>query len=847
MKLLAIDGNSVLNRAFYGIRPLTTKEGINTNALVGFTNILFKLLRDISPDAVAIAFDVSRKTFRNEKYDQYKATRKGMPAELAEQLPYIKEILTLMGYTVLGVEGFEGDDLLGTLSKGCNSEDSCIVATGDRDCLQLINDNVSVCLLKNQGHEIYDHDKVLAEYSITPHQIIDLKSLMGDSSDNIPGVKGIGEKTAISLIEKNHSLENLYENIDNIEATPRIKNLLKEHKADAFMSYSLATICCEVPIEKDPTAYVKKPTESEKLTELLTKLELMSLLKKLSTEQDFTSAPAKKPLAKANETPVLCDQKASDIINLINDKVYIHFDETATALNIDGKVYCLNAFEQDTLIKAIAEKNVAIYTNKAKPLVKHIRELADCDINLAFDLEVAAYLINPDQKSYDITSLCSLYLAIDADPEDSLLTAKMLPMLYDVLYERLKSEEMLSLFLEIELPLTIVLADMELEGIAVDKPALEKFGGELYTAIEELKEKIFAQSGEVFNINSTKELGTVLFEKLGLPAKKKTKTGYSTNADVLEDLFDMHPIVPLILEYRQLTKLHSTYVVGLCKVIGDDSRIHTTFNQTETRTGRISSIEPNLQNIPVRTKLGSELRKFFVSREGYTLVDADYSQIELRILAHIANDSNMINSFLQGADIHSNTASQVFNCPIEELSSTLRSRAKAINFGIVYGISAFSLSKDINVSVAEAKEYMNAYLRTYSGVKNYMESVVTQAKADSYVTTLYGRKRPLADINSTNKLIRAFAERVALNAPIQGTAADIIKLAMVRVHKRLLKSDLDAHLVLQIHDELIIEAPAMQAEQVKALLKEEMENTAKLAVPLTVDVHEGKNWYIAKG
>lgn len=847
MKLLAIDGNSVLNRAFYGIRPLTTKEGINTNALVGFTNIMQKLLRDIAPDAVAVAFDVSRKTFRNEQYDQYKATRKGMPEELAEQLPYIKEILTLMGYTIIGVEGYEGDDILGTLSRGCTGEDTCVVATGDRDCLQLINDNVTVCLLKNQGHELYDHARVVEEYSMAPAQIVDLKALMGDASDNIPGVKGIGEKTAIALIGKNHTLAKLYENIDAVEATPRVKALLNEHKSDAFMSYSLATICCEVPIETSPATYIKRPSDSEKLTTLLTKLELINLLKKLSIEEDFVAVDSQPTLEKVAELAVHHEQKAVDVIKLITNHVYIDFAETTTSLNINGAIYCLNAFEQNALIAHLATANTAIYTNKSKPLVKRMREVDGCKLNLAFDVEVAAYLINPDQKNYDIQTLCSQYLSLESDSEDTLLTTKVLPQLVEFFTQELKNQDMYKLFLEIELPLTVVLADMEQEGIAVDKPALEKFGSEIFTSTTQLKEKIFSHSGAVFNINSTKELGVVLFEQLGLPAKKKTKTGYSTNVDVLEDLYDMHPIVPLILEYRQLAKLHSTYVVGLCKVIGDDSRIHTTFNQTETRTGRISSIEPNLQNIPVRTKLGSELRKFFVSREGYTLVDADYSQIELRILAHIANDSNMINAFLNGADIHSNTASQVFACPLNELTSTLRSRAKAINFGIVYGISAFSLSKDISVSVAEAKEYMNAYLRTYSGVKTYMDEVVVKARENSFVTTLYGRKRPLSDINATNKLIRAFAERVALNAPIQGTAADIIKLAMVRVHKRLQESGLDAHLVLQIHDELIIEAPAMQAELVKSLLKEEMENTAKLAVPLTVDVHEGKNWYIAKG
>lgn len=846
MKLLAVDGNSILNRAFYGIRPLTTKDGIHTNAIFGFLNILLKLEREIEPDAVAIAFDVSRKTFRNDQYELYKANRKGMPDDLREQLPLIKEILTLMGYNILGCEGYEGDDILGTLAKASKENNNyCIIATGDRDCLQLVNDNVEVLLVKTKENVLYNAKKVVEDFSIEPYQVIELKALMGDSSDNIPGVKGIGEKTATTLISKYKDIENMYKDIEGIEATPRVKKLLAEGKDDAFMSRTLATICCDAPIDIEINSYIKTEPKIDELSALMTKLEMFSFFERMNLSASHKEETSQFISIKVIENVDLDTLKNS----LKNIKIVdlIRQDEKI-CININNTIYVIDEKDEEDILSYICDNNLSIRTFMAKPIIKKIKQLGYNDVNLVFDLELAAYLLSPSSKGYDLYTLFNRYLnGMNFNVDEKYRDVASLPYLCDSLKIELEKEEMLNLYNDIELPLCEVLADMELEGFCIDVEGVKAFEKRIDTDILVIKQQIFDMAGETFNINSTKELGAILFDKLGLPAKKKTKTGYSTNIEVLESLMDKHEIIPAIMEYRKLTKLQSTYVVGLLKVISDDNRVHSTFNQTETRTGRISSTEPNVQNIPVRTPLGSEIRKFFVAREGYVLVDADYSQIELRILAHIANDKNMIDGFLHGADIHAITASQVFNCPLNEMTSEIRSRAKAINFGIVYGIGAYSLSQDINVSVAEAKEYINAYLKTYSGVAEYMQNIIEQAQKDGYVKTLYGRKRDLADINATNKMVKAFAERVALNTPIQGTAADIIKLAMIRVHRRIKKENLDARLILQVHDELIIEAPAMQVPTVKSMLKEEMENAAKLLVPLSVDVNVGENWYIAKG
>ncbi|WMJ22363.1 DNA polymerase I [Paludicola sp. MB14-C6] len=848
MKLLAVDGNSILNRAFYGVRPLTTKEGIHTNAIFGFLNILMKLERELEPNAVAIAFDVSRKTFRNEQYAEYKANRKGMPEELAQQLPYIKEILSLMGYVLVMKEGYEGDDILGTLALECTKQVDwqCVVATGDRDCLQLVNDDVCVSLAKTKENILYTPNLVEQDFGVTPTQIIELKALMGDSSDNIPGVRGIGEKTAVTLIQKNKNIDKIYEDVQAIEATPRVKKLLEDGKENAFLSRQLATICCEVPIDLDLSHYHKQDADIEQLSALMTKLEMFSFFEKLNLTNTFSNNE------QATETISFTIKEHASLEDVkkamqVTDKLFIIYNEEQLLINIHNTILVI-AEELEQVLSFLGQNNIPIQTFMAKPLIKAIKCQGFDDVNLSFDLELAAYLLSPSSKGYDLKTLANRHLGMmKFDIEEQYLDIAYLPYLCKALEQELKAENMWKLYLDIELPLCEVLADMEIEGFAIDVNGVEKFGKRLENDIAFITNQIYSLAGEKFNINSTKELGNILFEKLGLPAKKKTKTGYSTNVEVLESLMDKHEIIPAIMEYRKMTKLQSTYVVGLLKVVGEDKRVHSTFNQTETRTGRISSTEPNVQNIPVRTPLGSEIRKFFVARDGFTLVDADYSQIELRILAHIANDQNMINAFLHGDDIHAMTASQVFHCPMEEMTSELRSRAKAINFGIVYGIGAYSLSQDINVSVAEAKAYINAYLETYSGVANYMKNIIEQAQKDGFVTTLYGRKRDLADINATNKMVKAFAERVALNTPIQGTAADIIKLAMIKVHARIKKEGLDARLILQVHDELIVEAPTIQAPMIKAMLKEEMESAAKLHIPLLVDAHNGENWYVAKG
>lgn len=851
MKLLAIDGNSILNRAFYGVKLLTNKEGVYTNAVFGFLNIMLKLLKEHNPDAVAVAFDVSRKTFRNDKYELYKANRKGMPEELRVQLPLIKEILTDLGYAVVGVENYEGDDILGTLSQSaCKNGHTAIVATGDRDCLQLVNDCVSVSLAKTKETIIYTPDKVKEDFGITPSQVVDLKALMGDSSDNIPGVKGIGEKTALSLIQKYESIDKIYENIEALEATPRVKKLLSDGEEMARKSYDLATICTSAPIPADIESYKKRETDKEALTEILKKLELFSFFDKfgLSMESSAPSKEEEKTVISPKKITVI-DGSAGAVGIIGSAEVSLLLKEDGGVLmNLDNHIFDLNGESKEALLSSIFKSNSKISTYKAKPLYKLANKMGFENINICFDAELSAYLLNPAGKGYELSELRAKYSDdISFDCEEKYLDILSLPYLCERLEAEQKKEGMDKLYSEIELPLCEVLSSMEEEGFGVDKKSIEEFGKQLNYEIELVKEQIYRLAGEEFNINSTRELGNILFEKLGLPAKKKTKTGYSTNADVLESLIGKHEIIPCIMEYRKLSKLESTYVAGLLKVIAKDGRVHSTFNQTETRTGRISSTEPNVQNIPVRTKLGSEIRKFFVAREGYTLIDADYSQIELRILAHIADDENMKKAFNENLDIHAMTASQVFGYPIESLPSELRSRAKAINFGIVYGISAFSLSNDIGVSVKEGKEYIEAYLKTYSGVRSYMERVVKEARENGFVKTIYGRKRDLADINASNKLVRAFAERVALNTPIQGTAADIIKLAMIRVYNRLKELQLDAKLILQVHDELIVEAPVMQAAMVKAVLKEEMENAAELSVPLVADVNIGENWYIAKG
>lgn len=849
MKLLAIDGNSMLNRAFFGVRLLSNQEGIYTNAIFGFLNILLRLEREQKPDATAIAFDVSRHTFRNDQYAGYKANRKGMPEELAMQLPLVQEILTDMGYTLAKKEGYEGDDVLGTLASRCQEGgDTCVIATGDRDCLQLASGQVSICLVKTKEDVLYTPEKIREDYGFDPVHIVDMKALMGDASDNIPGVKGIGEKTALSLIRKYQDIEAIYEKLDELEVTPRVKKLLQEGREMAFLSKQLATIDRQAPLEWEPSDFMRKPVKEEELSALLTRLELFSFFDKLkvapaqgnpaeAARPDQGRIPCALVREGAAEGALAALPKAESAAILLKEGLQLLIGDT---------LYLIPPEEQRRVLTAVFQQGLPVSTFMAKPLFKLARDYGET-LRLAFDAELAAYLLSPSSKGYELAGLRLKYLpSVHSEAGEEYEDIALLPSLCRELEGRLEASGMKRLFEEIELPLCGVLADMEREGFAVDREGVAAFGRHLEEDIRLTTEEIYRLAGEPFNINSTRELGHILFERLGLPARKKTKTGYSTNVEVLEGLMELHPIVPQVMEYRKLTKLASTYVEGLLKVLAPDGRVHSTFNQTETRTGRISSTEPNVQNIPVRTELGSEMRRFFVAKEGCLLVDADYSQIELRILAHIANDQNMIDAFRQKQDIHAITASQVFGYPLESLPHELRSRAKAINFGIVYGIGAFSLSKNIHVSVAEAKAYIDAYLRTYSGVARYQKEVVEQAEKDGFVSTIYGRRRDLADIHATNKTVKAFAERVALNTPVQGTAADIIKLAMIRVHERIQREKLQSRLILQVHDELIIEAPVDEVEQVKALLKEEMEGAAQLRVPLVADVSVGKTWYEAK-
>ena len=849
MKLLAIDSNSILNRAFYGIKLLTTPDGVYTNALVGFLNILHKLLADLKPDCVAFAFDLKGPTFRHRMYDGYKAQRKGMPAELAQQLPRIKEILTLMGYPILEVQGYEGDDILGTLAARCGAGDECVIATGDRDSLQLVRDNVTVLLATTKaGGAMYTAmtpGAIMEQYGVQPRQLIDVKALMGDSSDNIPGVAGVGEKTALSLIHENGTLDAIYENLETIKLTPSVRTKLQNGKDSAFMSRDLATICCDVPLPLTMEELAPKPMREGELYDLLAGLRMMKHIEKLglkpsnSAKQQTLQAEAPVfTLAADGELPVWSGHPLSVAAEYEGERV------TLLAVADGPTVYLWNHPEPQLVQQICAMPNPK-YTEDCKALYRALLPAELC--NVAFDARLAGYLLAPDANDYGVLRLaeeCSLPTPVVEGEEvpQAALRAALLPALVQSQKSRLEENGQLKLLDEIEIPLAKVLADMERLGFAIDRESLSAFGAELDIEIERLQTAIYQAAGGEFNINSPKQLGEVLFERLGLPTRKKTKSGYSTNAEVLESLSSYHPIVENVLEYRKCTKLRSTYVEGLGKAIGEDGRIHSVFNQTETRTGRISSAEPNLQNIPVRTQLGAKMRGFFHAKPGWLLVDADYSQIELRVLAAIANDAKMLEAFATGQDIHTNTAAQVFGMPVEFVTPLMRTQAKAVNFGIVYGIGAFSLSKDINVSVAEADRYIKNYLRTYEGVAAYMEKTVADANANGYITTLFGRRRYLPELKSTNHNLRSFGERVAMNAPIQGTAADIIKIAMIRVYDRLKREGLQAQLILQVHDELMVEAPEAEADRVALILKEEMEGAARLAVKLEADVGVGKTW-----
>ena len=881
-KLLILDSNSIINRAFYGIRALSAADGTPTNAIYGFLNILTKLINEQQPDYLCAAFDLKAPTFRHKMYDGYKAQRKPMPDELAAQMPIAKDILRAMGVTIFEKEGFEADDIIGTVSRICGENDTeCFIATGDKDDLQLAGNGTKVILtVTRMGQNettVYDEDAVRERYHVSPHEFIDVKALMGDPSDNIPGVKGIGEKTAMSLVEKYHSIEYIYDNIDSIDVKGKMLENLKNGRDMAFLSKQLAEIDTSVPMEFDmeQCGFDGGFKSSPELYGILKRLELNSIIKRLAlTPSDESEIQP--------ETDIFKDTVCTEINSAKELKAALSSagDEISLILDFSGESLAAAAFAAGNNAYFTAPSVTgAELSETLKPFLenkefkKNVCDIKDSLVRLsgiteingiAFDASVAAYLINPSRKDFSVNALCEDFLGasvpvreekqlslLDDEPNEDnkslALQAAALNALTKKLKEKIKENNQEQLYYEVELPLISVLAHMQINGFMVDKSELESFSAMLSAKIDALTKEIYFLADEEFNINSPKQLGKVLFEDLQLPCKKKTKSGYSTNADVLESLRYQHPIVDMVLNYRTLAKLNSTYCEGLLKVIGDDGRIHSSFNQTETRTGRISSTEPNLQNIPVRTELGREMRKFFCAKDGWTLVDADYSQIELRVLAHISHDKNMIEAFKNNDDIHAITASQVFNMPLDMVTPIMRSRAKAVNFGIVYGIGAFSLAKNIGVSNKEASQYIKNYLAHYSGVDEYMKNVVEKAKQDGYVETMFGRRRYLPELTSGKAMLRKFGERVARNMPIQGTAADIIKIAMIRVNDRLKKEGLQSRLILQIHDELIVEAPIDESLYVAKLLQEEMENAVALDVPLTADAAVGKTWYDAKG
>ena len=848
MRLLAIDGNSIMNRAYYGIRALSNKKGVYTNALLGFMNIYFKNAGEVMPDSVAVAFDLRTPTFRHKAVASYKANRKGMPEELAMQMPLIKEILTGMGIKIIECEGYEADDVLGTLARLCTEHsDECFILTGDRDSLQLVNDNVTVRLATTKETVNYTPAKFREDYGFEPINLIDLKALMGDSSDNISGVAGIGQKTATTLVTKWTTVENLYEHLEEADITKGVRTKLENGRESARESKWLATICTDAPIDNSLENYRLGEPDNEKLSELLTELEMTKLLQKLSLEPSErkaaeNSAPVEE-ITVVHKEPEKQDiermAKCESIDCLYRDGILQIYE------NADG-VHTVYTTSDTDFITELLSGNAEKYTFGAKPMYRLCFENGRTLNMLSLDAEIAAYLLDPSASEYSIEKLCIRYDSPYYSSAGEWADIASLHELCKVLKKEIESLGMTQLLYGIEQPLTEVLASMEHTGVKVDVEGVKKFGEKIRDETEGIESQIYFMSGREFNISSPKQLGEVLVE-MGLPLKKKTKSGYSTNAQVLEGLQDKHPIIGLIQRYRQLTKLSSTYVDGLLKTVAGDGRIHTVFRQTETRTGRISSTEPNLQNIPVRTELGREMRKFFVSEPGKILLDADYSQIELRIVAHICSDPTMIKGFTEGADIHTSTAAQVFGLPEEMVTPEMRSAAKAVNFGIIYGIGAFSLSKDINVGVYEAKKYISDYLHNFPNVEKFMNDTVEKAKRDGYVTTMFGRRRYVPELTASNKMMQAAGRRIAMNTPVQGSAADIIKIAMVKVYQRLRDEVPDARLILQVHDELIVECDVKDADAAAKILSEEMTGACELKVPLTADVNRGDSWYDAKG
>ena len=871
MKLMILDGNSVINRAFYGVRPLTTRDGMYTNAIFGFLNILERVRHEERPDALCVAFDLHGPTFRHLKYEGYKATRHKMPEELAMQMPVMKEVLRAMNIPIYECQGWEADDVIGTVAKRCSAADwDCVILTGDRDSLQLVDEHVTVKLVRTQGGQTratnYTPAGFAAEYGMEPIRLIDLKALMGDSSDNIPGVAGVGPKTATELLKKYGTLDGVYENLTPQNMKGKLFEKLQNGRETAYLSYDLATIRCNAPIENfTPEGNLVREPKRRELYDLFTRLEFQKLIDKYGLRGaalEEAEAPEQEPAFCGECTTITVEDPAQAEPLFVGKTVSLAASDdlqtVAAALLDEGETMYLLSRERlgeayAPLLRRLFDKKIPKLAHDCKPLMRRLLQMGIDADGFVFDTAVAAYLLDATRGKYELEQLTLDYLHFSPATERELpaegalaVRASRAAALYDVLSEKLREQGMQQLFTQIELPLCRVLACMEHDGVLVDREALHSFGTMLSERIAACEKLIYETAGGPFNINSTKQLGELLFDTLHLPPVKKTKSGYSTNVEVLEALRDKHPVVQAVMDYRMLTKLNSTYADGLQKEIAADGRIHTTFQNTVTATGRLSSTEPNLQNIPVRTELGSEIRKMFVPREEWVLVDADYSQIELRVLAHIADDKAMQEAFRSGEDVHTVTASQVFGVPVDEVTPLMRRHAKAVNFGIVYGISEFSLAQDIGVSRAEARAYIDSYLSKYRGVRAYMRQIVETAREQGYVQTLMGRRRMIPEIKSTKFNIRSGAERIALNTPIQGTAADIIKLAMVRVFDALEREALQARLILQVHDELIVECPAFEAQSVMDIVTREMEHAAALSVPLVAEAKMGESWYEAK-
>ena len=893
MKLMILDGNSVINRAFYGVRLLSTRDGQYTNAIFGFLNILDRMRQEEKPDALCVAFDLHGPTFRHLKYDQYKATRHGMPEELAQQMPVMKDVLRAMNVPIYACQGWEADDVIGTVAKACGAAGwDCVIVTGDRDSLQLVDDHVTVKLVVTKGGQTnstnYTPEIFREEYGFEPIRLIDLKALMGDSSDNIPGVAGVGPKTATDLLLKYSTLDGVYENLSPQNMKGKLFEKLENGKENAYLSYDLATIRCEAPIEFTPEDALVQEPDRKALYDLFVRLNFVKLIDKYRLrgaaekgKDQGSGLPDNERIEKGHPTANPAEESVSVCVPETREEIdallvgWKAAERVALAAAEDLDTIALDdgehpavlrrdklGFSYDFMLTALFSGEVRLITHGSKELQRALLERCLPAKGIIFDTEVAAYLIDAARGKYELSRLTLDYCQIQLPTEKELTTAGAAPetaretvllaeasailTLYPHLVEGLQSQGIEDLYYKMDLPLCRVLAKMEVEGVQVDTDALHAFDEMLKERIETAQAEICRYAGGEFNINSPKQLGEVLFERLGLPAGKKTKTGWSTNAEVLDKLKDKHPIVGQILEYRTLTKLQATYAEGLLKVVGPDGRVRTTFQNTVTATGRLSSTEPNLQNIPVRTDLGAEIRKMFVPRAGCVFVDADYSQIELRVLSHMADDKAMQDAFNSGEDVHRVTASQVFGVPLEEVTPQMRRNAKAVNFGIVYGISEFSLAEDIGVSRQEAKNYIDSYLTKYHGVRDFMRNVVEQGTKEGYVATLYGRRRYIPELKDGKYMVREAAKRMAMNSPIQGTAADIIKIAMLRVDKALEAAGLEAKLVLQVHDELIVECPEAETETVSALVTREMESAVQLAVPLTAEAKVGRSWYEAK-